>query len=191
MIEFSRLFFNIIYIFINLGYFISKILNGIKLDKLVIDELKKLSLEGSNLSSALSKDKVSISSTKSSLSSEIDQLKASIENNDKAISNLVNSLSEGEESNAAKYLINKIDNLDEENSKMKERLLELEEKADINKVKVNNIDIVNDIMTRFNDMIDSADVIGKRNLIRSVVDKITWDGENIDIVMFGADSKKK
>ena len=39
-------------------------------------------------------------------------------------------------------------------------------------------------------MIDTVDVIGKRNLIRSIVDKITWDGKDIDIVMFGADSRK-
>lgn len=168
-----------------------KNINGIDLDKLVIDELKKLSLESSSLSSDLSENKVNISSTQNSLMAEIEQIRTSISSNNKSIDNLVDSLSKGEESNATKYIISQIDKFDEENSKMKERLLELEEKANINKVKENNIDIVNDVMTRFNDMIDSADVIGKRNLIRSIVDKITWDGENIDIIMFGADSRKK
>lgn len=168
-----------------------KNINGIDLDKLVIDELKKLSLESSSLSSGLSENKVNISSTQNSLMAEIEQIRTSISSNNKSIDNLVDSLSKGEESKAAKYIISQIDKLDEENSKLKERLLELEEKADINKVKENNIDIVNDVMARFNDMIDSADVIGKRNLIRSIVDKITWDGQNIDIVMFGANSRKK
>ena len=168
-----------------------KNINGVDLDRLVIDELKKLSLEGSSLSTTLLKDKVSITSTQSTLIAEMEQIKTSINNNSKSIDNLVKNLSQGEESKAAKYIINQINDLDEENSKKKERLLELEEKANINKSKKTNIDIVDDIMTRFNDMIDSADVIQKRNLIKSVVDKITWDGDNIDIVMFGADSRKK
>lgn len=168
-----------------------KNINGNNLDNLVIDEIKKLSLKDSMLSNKLHKDKVSISSTQSTLVAEIEQIKANIDNNGKAIANLVNSLSEGQDSNASKYIITQINKLDEENSKMKKRLLELEEKSEVTKIKKDNIDIVNDIMEKFNDMIDDADVIQKRNLIRSVVDKISWDGENVNIVMFGADSRKK
>ncbi len=168
-----------------------KNIKGNDLDQLVIDELKKLSYEGSTLSRKIEKDRVSITSTQSSLKAEIDEIKASIDNNDKAIANLVNSLSEGQESSAAKYIINQIDELDKKNSKLKKRLLELKEKRESNYLKENDIEIIDDIMTKFATMIDTADVIQKRNLIRSVVDKIIWDGEDIDIVLFGADSKKK
>ncbi|TCS91303.1 site-specific DNA recombinase [Keratinibaculum paraultunense] len=168
-----------------------KNIKGNDLDQLVIDELKKLSYEGSTLSRKIEKDRVSITSTQSSLKTEIDEIKASIDNNDKAIANLINSLSEGQESSAAKYIINQIDELDKKNSKLKKRLLELKEKRESNYLKENDIEIIDDIMTKFATMIDTADVIQKRNLIRSVVDKIIWDGEDIDIVLFGADSKKK
>lgn len=168
-----------------------KNVKGNDLDQLVIDEIKKLSYEGSSLSKKIEKDRVSISTTKNSLSAEIKDIKAKIENNDKAIANLVNSLAESQESNASKYIIEQINELDEKNSKLKEKLLELEEKTESNKLKEDNIEIIDDIMTKFADMIDNANVIQKRNLIRSVVDKITWDGENINIIMFGADSRKK
>ncbi len=167
-----------------------KNINGIKLDQLVIDELKKLSLQGSNLTSMLLKNKVNITSTESSLVSEIDQLRVNIRNNTKSINNLVNNLSKYEESRAAKYIINQIDNLDKNNTKIKERLQGLEEKANINKVKEENIEIVNDIINKVDHIISSADVIQKRNLIRSIVHKITWDGKNIDILMFGSKSRK-
>ena len=168
-----------------------KNVKGNDLDQLVIDEIKKLSYEGSSLSRKIEKDRVNINTTRNSLSAEIKNIKARIENNDNAIANLVNSLAEGQESSATKYIIEQINELDKENSNLKEKLLELEVKAESNDLKEDNIEIINEIMTKFADMIDNANVIQKRSLIRSVIDKITWDGENINIVMFGADSRKK
>ncbi|SDW30885.1 site-specific DNA recombinase [Tepidimicrobium xylanilyticum] len=168
-----------------------KNVKGNDLDQLVIDEIKKLSYEGSSLSKKIEKDRINIISTKNTLNAEIRDIKTKIENNQKAIANLVNTLADGQESNASKYIIEQINELDEENSRLKEKLLELEEKAESNNLKEDNIEIINDVIAKFADMIDNANVIQKRNLIRSVVDKITWNGENIDIVMFGADSRKK
>lgn len=168
-----------------------KNVKGNDLDDLVIREIKKLSSKDSTLSKKLHNDKVNISTTQSSISSEMDQIKASIDKNDKAIANLVSSLSEAQNSVASKYIIDQINELDGLNAKNKERLLELKEKLDTSNLKENSIDIIDDVISKFADMIDNADVIGKRNLIRSVVDKITWDGKDIDIIMFGADSRKK
>lgn len=168
-----------------------KNIKGNDLDNLVIEEIKKLSYKGSTLSKKVGKDKINISSTQSSLLSEMEGLEVSIRNNDKSISNLVSTLSQGKDSSAAKYIIDQINELDVKNSKMKERLLDLKEKSDINSLRENNIDLIDDIVAKFADMIDTVDVIGKRNLIRSIVDKITWDGKDIDIVMFGAGSRKK
>ena len=168
-----------------------KNIKGNDLDQLVIDELKKLSYEGSSLSNKMEKDRINITSTQGSLKAEIEEIKAAIDNNDKAIANLVNSLKEGQESAATKYIIGQIDELDKDNLKLKERLLALQEKADATSLKEDGINLMDDIMTNFATMIDNADVIEKRNLIRSVVDKVIWDGEDIDIVMFGADSRKK
>lgn len=168
-----------------------KNIKGNDLDNLVIEEIKKLSYKGSTLSKKVEKDKINISSTQSSLLSEMEELGVSIKNNNSAISNLVTTLSQGKDSSAAKYIINQINELDEKNSKMKERLLDLKSKSDISSLKENNIDLIDDIVAKFADMIDTVDVIGKRNLIRSIVDKVTWDGKDIDIIMFGADSRKK
>ncbi|NLY44732.1 MAG: recombinase family protein [Tissierella sp.] len=168
-----------------------KNVKGNDLDNLVIGEIKKLSKKDSTLSKKLQNDKVSISTTQSSITSEIDQIKATIDKNDKAITNLVSSLSEAQNSSASKYIIDQINELDKNNSKIKERLLDLKEKSDTNNLKESSIDIIDDVISKFADMVDNADVIGKRNLIRSIVDKVTWDGKEIDIVMFGADSRKK
>lgn len=168
-----------------------KNIKGNDLDKLVIEELKKLSLQGSTLSMKMDNDMVNISSSQNSLLLEIEQLKTSIDENDKAIANLVNSISQGEKSSATKYIIEQINQLDSKNATMKERLLTLTEKLDYNTNKEKGINLIDDIIGKFSIMIDSADVIGKRNLIRSIVDKVSWDGKDIDIVMFGADSIKK
>lgn len=37
-------------------------------------------------------------------------------------------------------------------------------------------------------MVDTMNPVRKRYLIRAVIDKIIWDGENIKILTFGTDS---
>ena len=43
------------------------------------------------------------------------------------------------------------------------------------------------MLVKFKDIIDDTSLDEQMKLIRMIVDKIIWDGENIDIIFFGVD----
>ncbi|CCQ95964.1 Resolvase, N-terminal domain protein [[Clostridium] ultunense Esp] len=165
-----------------------KNIKGNDLDNLVISEIKKLPYQGIFLSEEMKKNKNKIINTKNNFPSEIDMLEASIEYNNEAIANLVNSLSQGQNSNATKYIIEQINELDKKNKNIKKRLVCLEKESKSSKLKANSKEIADDININFCYMVDTMNPVRKRYLIRAVIDKIIWDGENIKILTFGTDS---
>ncbi|AFS78359.1 resolvase domain-containing protein [Gottschalkia acidurici 9a] len=168
-----------------------KNIRGDKLDKLVIEELKRLSSQESRLHSKIKDDKVAVETSQSNIESEIDILKKNIESNNKSIANLINALAQGEGSLAAKHILDQINKLESENANLKEKLLDLRESIDDKHSLEENFEIMNRMINIFKNTIDDAEDDEKRSLIRNLVDRITWDGENIDIVMFGAKYEKR
>ncbi|TCO79086.1 recombinase family protein [Marinisporobacter balticus] len=168
-----------------------KNINGNKLDKLVIEEIKKLSENNSTLDTKISTDKINIETADNNIKSQITMLENHIKNNERSIANLVDTLSQAQNSTATKYIISQIEALDQKTATLKDQLFELRERTECNQLKSNSLDIMNDMLTTFSNMIDSLDVYGKRNLLRTLVEKIIWDGENIDLVMFGVNTGKK
>ncbi|WP_432665273.1 recombinase family protein [Wukongibacter baidiensis] len=164
--------------------------NGNQLDKLLVDEIKRLSSNKSDLLDKISNDRIILQYSQNSILSEIEIIKATIKNTESSIANLVSTLSQGYDTRAAKHIINQIDDLDRQNVKSKERLHTLKEKAEDNKLSKQNLDVIRNMLETFSEIIDSLDSIEKRNLIRSIVEKLTWDGAYIDVVMFGYNTKK-
>ncbi|WP_298203120.1 recombinase family protein [Desulfosporosinus sp.] len=168
-----------------------KNVHGNDLDKLVIEEIKKLSSSDSELSNKIGKEKLNIEITKNSISSEIEMLEKNIKENEHAISNLVNTLSQAQNTGATKYIIAQINEKDKQTVSFKTRLAELRERSENHDLKNEGFDVMKDMLATFSQIIDTLDVAEKRNMIRSLTEKITWDGEFIDLVMFGANNKKK
>lgn len=168
-----------------------KNVSGNQLDELVVQEIKKLSDGNSGLHRTISNDKLSIQTAQDSIRSELIVLESNIKNNDQAISNLVASLSQGQNSAAAKYIIGQIEELDKQTAQMKERLLKLKDLQENNQLKESGLDVMKDMLSAFVNSVNDIDIEAKRTFIRSIVEKILWDGENIEIIMFGANSEKK
>ena len=165
--------------------------NGNNLDKMLIDELKKMSSNSSNLFGKINNDKMNIETALSNIHSEIEMLKTNIKNNENSISNLVDSLSQGQNTAASKYIIKQIDNLDKQTASLKERLHTLTQKANDNDLKGQGLDVMKNMLETFPEVIDKMNPTEKRNYIRNFVDRITWDGEYTDVILFGADAGKK
>lgn len=168
-----------------------KNINGNKLDKLVLEEIKKLSENNATLDIKISTDKINIETNNNNIETEITILEKNIKNNERAITNLVDTLSQCQNSTAKKYIINQIETLDQKTTTLKDKIFNLREHTKYNQLKSNSLNIIDSILTTFPKMIDSLDVYSKRNLLRTLVEKITWDGENIDLVMFGVNTKKE
>ncbi|MDD4693834.1 MAG: recombinase family protein [Firmicutes bacterium] len=163
---------------------------GNKLDKLLVEEIKSLASSTSGLGEQITSEQVKVDALQNSLVSEIEVLETNIKNNDQSISNLVNNLSQGQNTNACKYIIDQINALDKQNSELKNRLLELKEKRDVNVNQDNNLGAMRNLLEHFATVVDELDVPQKRELIRSIVDQLTWDGKRLNLVLFGDTSKK-
>lgn len=165
--------------------------HGNKLDKAIIEELKNLSLPKSTLSKTIQGDKITIQTTQNSIEKEIAMLKDGIKDNELAINNLVSFLSQEQESDAAKYIIKRIEELDKQTATMKDKLLKLQESKEANEQKDERLDIIKNMLSSFAENLELVDVEAKRTFIKSIVEKITWDGKNAEIFLFGGPPGKK
>lgn len=163
-----------------------------RLDKLVIQELKAYNHEllVDELSAAIENEMHGNSTPK-----KIEDIKEDISENEKAINNLVKQLSLNSNEQVAKYILNEIEKLTEKINKLQDRLLSAEEDNKNITDMISNTQIVLDAIARFNNEYDAIENIQhKRNLLRSIINKITWDGidNKFKIHLFtGDDSKKK
>lgn len=168
-----------------------KNVKGNDLDKMVVDEIKKMANSDSDISGNIQADKLTLVTSQNALLNEISMLEANIKESEQSINNLVTSISQGQNSTATKYIIKQIEEHDQQNAKMKKRLLELRESLEKTQLKNSSLDVIKDMLSSFDDSIDMVDVEAKRTFIKSIVEKIVWDGENAEVVMFGANSQKK
>lgn len=161
-----------------------------RLDKLVISEIK-----------AYSKDLL-IGELTEAIKNEVDNnpfqyrietIKKEILQKEMAISNLVKQLSLNENKQVAKYIFSEMEQLNNEISDLKRDLENTESNdLDLNN-KIDNTSIILDAFSRFNEEFDTIDNIQlKRTLLKTVVDKVLWDGESSILkVMFATGDKKK
>lgn len=168
-----------------------KNVHGNDLDKLVIDEIKNLSSSDSELYNKIGKEKLNIEIIKNSITNEIEMLEKNIKENEEAISNLVNTLTQAQNTGASKYIIAQIDVFDKQTKSFKIRLAQLRERSENQNLKDEGFDVMKDMLSTFSQIIETLDVLGKRNMLRSLIEKISWDGEFVDVIMFGVNNKKK
>lgn len=165
----------------------SKNIRGDKLDQLVLERLKKVSLEESEMNNHLGKSKLEIDNEINKIEDKIKRINNSITKNDSAINNLLNVLSEGEESLATKHIINQMNSLEKDNIELKEKLLRLNQNKNAKGIDNDGVNLFRDMLVKFKDVIDDTSPDEQMKLIRMIVDKIIWDGKDIDIIFFGVD----
>ncbi len=169
----------------------SKNAHGLELDEAIETYLKSLSADESNVRNKVKNGKISFSTQSEVINNELEIVASKIKNNEASINNLVTRLSQFQETAASKYIIDQINTFDSETSILKTRLLELTQKSDSVSMKNEELELVDDIITSLDKTIGSVDIHSKRKLIRTVVERILWDGENADIILFGADNLEK
>lgn len=162
-------------------------INGNTLDASVIKELKKIAAKNSPVFDEIFCKKALVGTTKDALQLEIDTLKTKMTELDMSIQNLVAAMAKGQKDEVLTIIFNNMEELTKEKESVKKRLSELqdiEKVADFNGM---NLDLVAQSLGTLNDSAwDVMDVDAKRRMIKSVVDKIMWDGKKVDIMLFGS-----
>ena len=161
--------------------------HGPSLDKAIEDYLKSMSSKKSDIRNKLYSEKLNVSTQGDAVNKELVMVQEKIKNNDAAINNLVSTLSQSQNTAAGKYIVDQINNLDEENNKLKTLLLELSKKSAIADMQSNEYLIIDEMISSFGTTFATTPTIeGKRALVKLIIDNILWDGENVDIVLFGS-----
>ena len=160
---------------------------GPKLDKAIVEFLKEQSAKKSDVRNKTTGIKVTLTEQADQIENEITLIKQKINDNDASIKNLVSTLSLSQNTAAGKYIVEQINKLDNDNASLKERLYDLTQKAAVLEYESNKNEIIDDSIGSFGYTFALAETMEeKRDAIKRIVDKITWDGKDIDITMIGA-----
>lgn len=164
--------------------------NGNILDKAVCEEIKKLTADNSHFFKQLSKAKKEISMESENYENEISRMSQSLSNIEKEIFALVQALSSAQNTPAQKYITEKINSLDREKNQLLQKKEELENLLKNQNLSQLEFDNIKNLALSFSDTFDTMDVEQKRKALRTLVDKIVWDGENVHIYLFGSNGEK-
>lgn len=164
--------------------------NGNELDRKVCNEIKKLVGDKSEFFQYLENAKKMIGQLENGSSTELQMLKNKICQNDKKIEALVTSLTKAENTPSYDYIIKEINELHKKNEQLKNTLADLNCRIQQNNLSENEFDILESILVQFSESFDLMSYEEKRRALRVFIDKVTWDGENVHIYLFGADRKE-
>ena len=160
--------------------------NGNIIDKAVCDEIIKLSEDSSEFIQQLKSSQEIIMGNRQEYDEQLQKLRKSYEENDKEISVLVTSLSKAEGTHAEVYIMKQIDELHEKGMNIKQGITELEGITKNHELSEIQFDIIGDLLSSFKYTFDDMGLQQKRAALRTFIKRIVWDGENINIYLFGA-----
>jgi site-specific DNA recombinase len=162
-------------------------INGNKLDQLILAEIKKLPLDHPLLYKKICNMPLHVERNHLPIDSEKLLLSSHIKSNERAIMNLIDALAKGKNTAAITYILKEIESLDQKTTELKNKLSHFQKEENKYPSMLMDIENIKNILTSFSELIDTLDISSKRNLINHLVEKITWDGESIDIIFPGVD----
>jgi site-specific DNA recombinase len=121
---------------------------------------------------------------------ELSKISQALSNVEKEISTLVQALSGAQDSPAQKYITEKINSLDAEKTQLLQKKDELENLLNNQGLSQIEFDHMKNLALSFGPAFDTMDVDQKRKALRTLVNKIVWNGENVHLYLFGASDDK-
>ncbi|MCL1951941.1 MAG: recombinase family protein [Oscillospiraceae bacterium] len=161
--------------------------NGNTLDRLVCEEVKRLSADGSEFLRQLEMAKTKLRGQSDEQEALLASLQKELDGKEKSIAGLVNSLAETGQTSAREYIIAQIDALHEEKKTLAGRIAELENMAESHSISDEDFDILVDMLRSFAASFEQMSVEQKRSALRAFVQRVDWDGETAKISFFGAE----
>jgi site-specific DNA recombinase len=160
-------------------------INGNTLDKLILNELIKIALKDSPIFEEALYGKKLISHCQPAFQIEKDALGKRIAELDLGIQNIVLAIAKGQNKGVLEILTKEMEVLTEQKEILEKKLLNLESR-DIDAPN-NRYDLESEAenLGSFNDRAwELMSVEDKRRMIRSVVERIIWNGEKLDMILY-------
>ena len=160
---------------------------GNQLDAMVVDEVKKLAEDKNELMKQLERNRKLLQGNMGAYDGELAHVKALMAENETSIKSLVNALPKAAETAAEAHIIAEIDRLHGQGARLKKQLQELEALTKQHELADVEFDLMAQMLSSFAANVDKASVEEKRALLRTLVKKVVWDGENVTAYLFGTE----
>lgn len=164
--------------------------NGNELDKLVCEEIKKLTEDKSAFMTMLKKEQKSLNINDVSYQEKLKSLRKSKSDSETKIKSLVLSLTQSENTPAHSYILQEINELDEKAKALQAQIKEYEDLAKTSVMSDAKFEGLADVLLSFSESFDGMPIEQKRSAIRTFIRKIVWGGENVHIYFFGSDENE-
>lgn len=164
--------------------------NGNEIDKLVCEEIKKVTSDGSDFMKHLKQNFKNMNYNSVSYQEKLKNLRNSKNKYENQIKNLVKTLAENEDSSASTYIINQVNELDTKIKEIEKQINENLELANNISSSEQDFEILTELFSNAAKGIDEMSVEQKRNALRSIIYKVIWDGENAHILYFGEENQE-
>lgn len=159
--------------------------DGHLLDKAVCDAVKTLRFDHALFVGLLEVGQKAIASDRDVRDAEGDHLRNAITEHDEEIRSLIAVLSKAGGPSES-YIVKQIDALHDQNETCKARLAELEGLAAEETLSDAAFDDIRQALTHFTGAFDRLCVEEKRAALRSVIQKVVWDGESVHVYFHGS-----
>lgn len=163
--------------------------NGNMLDERVLEEIKKISEDYQEFQRLSYQSKKTVEDSQQELEWDISRLKEEQKSLGEEIAGLVASLSKAGGTGAEEYIINQIDQLHKKKEDMEQRICKLSETVQNKALSDLEFQLLKQTLSSFGNVIPLMDVRQKRAAIRTIVDRVLWDGENVHLYLFGSKEK--
>ena len=165
----------------------NKNVNGNLLDKMIVEQIKKLAYDQDTFirQLELGKKMCMKENMQPQYEQRIKELQKKYSGNEKRVVNLVDSLADLENSIAKKPVIGRIETLQHENEELLKSIEELQCLAKDQSLTETGFEAFHHMLLSFGASIEKMSLEEKRRTIHSLVRKVIWDGEYAHLILFG------
>ncbi len=164
-----------------------KNISGNLLDAAVIEEIKGLTEDKATFLRQLEKGKQFHTGNRTEYDTKLDDLRKQSADLDRKVTALVDSLAELDSAAARNQVAKRIEELNSQKESLDEKITELEGLTAQNALSSEEFDLMAQLLSVFSTTIDLLSVDEKRAAIRTIVQKVVWDGNLAHVVLFGAE----
>lgn len=164
-----------------------KNISGNLLDAAIMEEIKGLTEDKAAFLHQLEKGRQFHTGDRTEYDTKLDDLRKQSADIEKKVTALVDSLVELDSAAAKNQVAKRIDELTAQKETLQARITELEGLTAQHSLSGEEFDLIAQLLSVFRTTIDLLSVEEKRAAIRTIVQKVVWDGNLAHVVLFGAE----
>ena len=164
-----------------------KNISGNLLDAAIMEEIKGLTEDKAAFLHQLEKGRQFHTGDRTEYDTKLDDLRKQSADIEKKVTALVDSLVELDSAAAKNQVAKRIDELTAQKETLQARITELEGLTAQHSLSGEEFDLIAQLLSVFRTTIDLLSLEEKRAAIRTIVQKVVWDGNLAHVVLFGAE----